>query len=640
MSCFKNVSIKYLDIFGDKITFNINKDSIHKTKTGGIFSIFFLLIVFLMSLFMGRNFYLRLNPNVLEQNIRLDNHVVRQLKPKNFTIAFRLEDLDGNEVMFKEYIYFRAMLIQLKLNETNNNYEVRTPNWLIEVKRCDSKEFEFIDINGMNKTKFQCLDFTPFEKDLTIGGDYYESPTISFISLEMTVCPDRYFNKTECTDFTKLKKFINDGIILNMLFNQINFNYDNPNPIKNYFYSYSVTIDPRLGKYFTMYYRYGNLTDDKGILWPEKNVEEFVSYESFLYDYSFIEKEDYENPKAPVRLFSSLITLSKNVIISKRTYMKIQDLLAIIGGFISIVKLSLSIIYSFFYRFEIKKLLINKFWEQALKDSNLYITMNNNNNNQLSSNRGTNADKTNKVLVINNEINSKNKNANYASLQKKGQNLELSNLNNTYNTSNNINNLDNSKNISEIVNFNAKNSALKSPKGPSNMMEAQNDHSVNADKSSFVCLDLSERNKILNKSNLAEMNLNSSTYSPEMKKHGMDIDSGNTSNNLNNGFNEIGNSNSNEINTNQIADFVVDQKMGYLKEKGYLDNEQIKENFKHKFSYFYYLCNLIFNKKKKESIISIEIFEKFEDSFLQPFDIFEYLKLHLKINKHRQKIKQ
>ena len=109
---------------------------------------FSLILVFLMSFFLGKDFYYRTNPKVLEQRIALDKHVMRNIDPEEMTIMWKLDNSVTSD--FEKYFYFEASLVSLN-KKTGNSYYDYDKVIPVESKRCDDPIFEN-STNFINKS--------------------------------------------------------------------------------------------------------------------------------------------------------------------------------------------------------------------------------------------------------------------------------------------------------------------------------------------------------------------------------------------------------------------------------------------------------------------------------------------------------
>lgn len=647
------LSFKSIDIFGQSITFSIDNQLVYKTKFGGVFSLVFVCVIVLMSFFLGKNFYQRTNPQVLEQKYSLDEHIIRNLEKNNFTIAYKLEDQHDNVLEDFKFLHFDISLINWVYNHSLAQYNM-PKYFVLKSKKCNSSEFDHISLNGLNKSIWNCINFNSLEIDFLFGGFFYESDNYYQLQLNVRNCPSEVYDKNNCTDFETLTKYHKNSIYLSFLFNQVTFNYDKENAVKNYFLSYTYQIDPLLKKRVLASYMYGNFTDDRGIFWPWKSVQEFILFSDVFSDFVSVTQESYSREKND--LLTLQISLTKEVLVSKRTYMKIQDLLAILGGFITIVKLALAFLYSFFFEFEKNKFFINKFWEEALnKSNNIKIR-----NAEFPLNKLSNATRN---AELNNSKNKINNNPDILPIAEKGgervPEIYQPSRNKTieknkvmvHNADSNINvNNDNFislcsdiPNNKSIININRA-EPISDSTNNTNIIKAYNLSSCRDNENIPIniinSLDLSNIN--INNNNIENSRVfylkNSLSKERNVSSSDQYCDIGNKelqnfTKNSKKAKNEIlenpENNNNNTNNLSNISDNILEvnnQEFRLIKERKYFDNSEIKNKFNNNFHYLYYAFLNVFRKKQQLKNPCFDIYEIFRNSFTKPLDVIEYIK--------------
>lgn len=118
-----------LDLFPRNLNFSINSHLNYKTKFGGVISIINVILLGFLIYKFGEDFFLRINPKYLQQTIypsKYDNYTINN---KNFSFAFRIEDLNAIQVDRPDLIYIDFVYF---------NYEIKNGEWnLLEQKSLD-----------------------------------------------------------------------------------------------------------------------------------------------------------------------------------------------------------------------------------------------------------------------------------------------------------------------------------------------------------------------------------------------------------------------------------------------------------------------------------------------------------------------
>ena len=85
-------TLKALDFYGTISHFNTFKKTDHKTHFGGLLSILTIFAMINSSVYFGKNFFYRLNPNYLHERKVQANPIMYPMNNSNLFLAFRIED--------------------------------------------------------------------------------------------------------------------------------------------------------------------------------------------------------------------------------------------------------------------------------------------------------------------------------------------------------------------------------------------------------------------------------------------------------------------------------------------------------------------------------------------------------------------
>ena len=105
--------MKSIDIFGLKYDLLIDGQKTFKTKSGAKFTILYFIIVLGLFFSFGIDLYLRKNPKVSLNNIVSDDYEFEYLNNSNATLAFRIEDVDGQPYKNNSIIEFNLSLYHM-----------------------------------------------------------------------------------------------------------------------------------------------------------------------------------------------------------------------------------------------------------------------------------------------------------------------------------------------------------------------------------------------------------------------------------------------------------------------------------------------------------------------------------------------
>ena len=133
--------MQILDVQGRSIELYFNNKSSYTSKIGGVFSLILLILFIVIFILFGQDFFYKLNPSVLAQQINPVQYDHFKINHKNFPLAFRLQDFDGNLIdREQEYFFYTFLYSQNKMNSEgalkldNNQY----PSYSI----CKKEDFD------------------------------------------------------------------------------------------------------------------------------------------------------------------------------------------------------------------------------------------------------------------------------------------------------------------------------------------------------------------------------------------------------------------------------------------------------------------------------------------------------------------
>ena len=108
-----------LDMFGHIFNFTVFNKRTHRTYVGGILTILTICCTFASTLYFGKNFWFKTNPNTNNDRIQYLSYPKYIINKSNFMFGFRVEDSQLN--FFDESSYFEFKVIYNNSTMTKNN---------------------------------------------------------------------------------------------------------------------------------------------------------------------------------------------------------------------------------------------------------------------------------------------------------------------------------------------------------------------------------------------------------------------------------------------------------------------------------------------------------------------------------------
>lgn len=338
-----------LDFMGDKISFEINKNTKFKTLLGGIFSItlygFFIYLIY----FFGEDFFNKINPTgyqITQYHKQGDEKL--SLTNNTFLMGIRLEDFYLKPLDLNEYFYLSFGLNYFN-NERNEEIIKHIPSITCDKVNITSE----IELGIYDLSTFYCPDLSKLKNE-SIFGDW-STPESGRIFMYLSLCND---DQTECKDVQEInKKFDEKMILVSVVAPKIEYsitNYDKPLVvILDNYYDF---LNPRKFIYEEFSFTKYLIEDDKGIVWSDTNTTTVLGVQKRknTQDIRNIEKD----PKTAVNerdryFYFGEINYQKSYQNYNRSYTKLFDIIGNVYGAGETIIFLVILIYSYYNKMKL-----------------------------------------------------------------------------------------------------------------------------------------------------------------------------------------------------------------------------------------------------------------------------------------------
>lgn len=337
------------DLFGANINLTFRKNSTSKTLVGAFLSSF----AIAFSIFAVFNFGI----DIITKNKPI-SRFFKELQEeskiyfKNFPLMMKfaynnkdIEDLD-------KYIVFRPTLVFSTLNKITG--KVTSDVGYLYVEKCDTQKHFFgeykdfiTDKNNnfpidsswcLNPRKVRYLNGTIEERDDLNFMNEWGGTNANFFTLTIDICTTKKYPKNNCKPIEEIKK------VFSKVYNQISFvdKFINLNNYTNSYSMYPYTWMAQLnyGILKSDFFKIKNIEieTDSGYVLEELSTSKIFQLDSIRSDVSLTEDS----------VFSLILESPKVMDKYNRRYVKIQDLIANVGGLIKSVLMMGKIICDFY----------------------------------------------------------------------------------------------------------------------------------------------------------------------------------------------------------------------------------------------------------------------------------------------------
>lgn len=356
----KNVLMKF-DLFGHLLTFEEDNSPIFKTSIGSLFSYLIIIFIIIIGYIFGQEIYLRQTPNLVSgKEIVGRNDSAVNLK--DFPFIITTIDTKGGSLGFDYRSLFNIEIYHVNTDARGSlTYTIYYGFSECKVENY-SERFQpyvktLLQYNKINNWDSYCF-IHKGQEDSSIGNKYL-TPDSDFILVSIADCNEQernmfpYVNKdseilTNAPDCLENRKDLLQDFIVK--FNYINSVYnfkDYKNPDIHYADSFARHIG--YGMMYSLILEIGieRLISDNGWLLESKELNEVIYLDSITtlpFLMNGINKD----------LLSINIITSNQIKMNYRSYMKVQELFAKIGGIFNAFFILIKLILYDYIRFKFK----------------------------------------------------------------------------------------------------------------------------------------------------------------------------------------------------------------------------------------------------------------------------------------------
>ena len=321
-----NQILKYLDIFGTKCSFYVEKTPKLYSVTGGILSVISICVCFLVFIFSTLNDFLRINPIVSISSIQPSTYQKINLRKEKIWIPWRIRDYSNHFVnhtnLFYPFIYNYYSI--KKTIGTGFEFKVKQLNYTLcsQTSFINKSEIFYID---SSLDQLYCIDMD----DIDIGGDW-TSEYISYIEFDLYLCKegiDYDKNNPECTRYENISHYLgkNNSLMMSLYYPIVQFKANETiNPMTVIYRERIYHVSRYTHKIDRIFLQKNILKDDLGWLSKDYNETTYWGLNSFEGDsYTIGPERDLMNEGSTSRVYSFNIYIEPTINTYYRSYKKI-----------------------------------------------------------------------------------------------------------------------------------------------------------------------------------------------------------------------------------------------------------------------------------------------------------------------------
>ncbi len=355
------INLNWLDIFGTTFKFTTFKNSKFHTSFGKFLSFATYLLVGSFIGVFGVDLFNRSNPKVISEKIKPLEYTNFTVNPKNFTFAWTIED-DYGYFNFSKKLFPKIRYRQtIRNNKTGTLEKVRED--VLGSTPCNDKtvkDQKFLD--QFNPHHWNCFDFEG--DNMTMGG-FWDGKFMSYIYLYLYYCPDNDQNSPDCLNLEELKSLMmTQSLYFSIIYPEFYFEPGNlENPLRYQYKTSYNQISINIIKKERVFFQPVHADDDQNLLVTKFTKFSQLAFSRFKNDFSFKNDIDYQDKTKSTMLYALVLYFDKDGDKFTRTFMKLQDLAATVGGFMQLIFVAGKILCAYYNSYQRNITLINELFE-------------------------------------------------------------------------------------------------------------------------------------------------------------------------------------------------------------------------------------------------------------------------------------
>lgn len=324
---FVNGIQKYLrnfDFLTHPPNLKVNSMDSYKTVIGGVLTLAIFCLVILSAIYFGAELVLRMEPQSIITAKQFDS-IQFQIAPSEYFMFIGIENSEYKYYLDKSTISIRAYVLEINIDDTGNT---QSKSIDVNIDQCsnfyNSSEASAISSFKIDTELFYCLDPN---QTLEISN-YWGANYSSALYIEVNKCLNSTTNN--CSPIEEINEHIRGGIITIYSRNNLIDINSLENPIRVIYDDIFYALDPNFTFKLFLALRKMEFYSDSGFILNEKyHLESFYSEVPHIIYYGSREE----------RLGDIVIQGKPQGRAINRNYVKFQDVLTNIGGFIECIVL-------------------------------------------------------------------------------------------------------------------------------------------------------------------------------------------------------------------------------------------------------------------------------------------------------------
>jgi hypothetical protein len=324
--------LKFIDIYGEKIELNINNKNKSPSIVGGILTVVTIGFVLGCAWTIGRDIFYHEVPIITLEDQLFTHRPKLILDSQSLPMAMTLQDYNQKSWDIPNFFKFEIF----ESIVYNNNFT--TAYFFHNFSNCKYENFpnyskDYFDKSGL--ANYLCVK----NQNFTIEG-YWDDVLLRQLFIRIRLC-DNQTDGGGCSAISEIESFIDkQPIAWNIYFQNSIINIQNPNPISSYTLNIYKNVRLSVYRQYSIFIKPQTIYTDTGFIFENFQKDFCLSYDS-----SYIDESDF---KHNLPLVDIIINVGEHQNIYKRSYIKVQNIIANLGGLLK-AAMVVSYISSFYF---------------------------------------------------------------------------------------------------------------------------------------------------------------------------------------------------------------------------------------------------------------------------------------------------
>ena len=359
------------DIYAKRVGFFFNKQEKIGSYFGLLLTLLYALISIILFIYNLISVFKRDEIKVYDSTLYSQEMPIIDLDKNSFYFAFGMENPNTSNRFVDETIY-RAEVLFIDRIKIDGNFKTII-NKELPLEKCKEENFgqdyQHLFIKGELLNSYCLKDF---DYKITFAGGYkYERMT--YIRMKIFPCRNTTENNNHCKPQEEIDFYFTSGYFSILLkdrgLNPSNYTYPTIPTLQDLY----TTVDKRVYRSFILNFGLTEIHTDTGLFSENIRKDKYIQFRKEKQTFSFKDENDLKNEKESCLI---QIRLDDTVLVQKRAYTKISEILSRIGGYMQLMHTIFLLIALLINKIDSEIKIINKIFNFDFDKNKMFLKYN------------------------------------------------------------------------------------------------------------------------------------------------------------------------------------------------------------------------------------------------------------------------